>query len=94
MYTPDLLYTISIPFVNASCYIIYMKTPKTLDEAIINALCVGPLSEVRDRMYHHVKDFMAQKFGVAMLSPEVTSSPEVEKLIQSLFEALTKRGDL
>ncbi len=67
-----------------------MQTPKTLDEAITNALCVGPLSELRERLYNHVKDFMAQRFGVAYLGAR---DAEELKLLESLFEGLTKRSE-
>lgn len=59
-------------------------TPKTLDEAIENAICIGPLSELQERMYHHVRDFLAQKFGIAMLDQD-------ELQLEILFEAITRR---
>lgn len=61
-------------------------TPKTLDEAIHNGLCVGPLSEVVDRTKHCVRDYLAQRFGVAMLKAH---TPEQEALVCELWAAIT-----
>lgn len=62
-------------------------TPKTLDEAVEHAICIGPLREVRERSYHVFKDFLAQKFGVAYLN----ASPETLEVLQDLFDQLTQR---
>ncbi len=66
------------------------KTPRTLDEAILNAITIGPLSETAERTYHIMRDFISQKFGVAYLSPECLD-PKIEALLKSLFEGLTRR---
>lgn len=63
-------------------------TPKTLDEAIKFALCVGPLSSVVDRSYFHIKDFLAQRFGVAMLAE---NDPRVVELLETLFNEIVRR---
>lgn len=63
-------------------------TPKTLDEAILNAITIGPLSETPERLYHHVRDFMAQKFGIAYLGSKTVYT---EELLKNLFEGLTRR---
>jgi hypothetical protein len=63
-------------------------TPKTLDEAIEHAICIGPLYEVKNRSYFVLKDFMAQKFGVAYLG----ASPETLEVLQDLFKQLTQRA--
>lgn len=62
-------------------------TPAILDEAIRNALCVGPLSEVQSRLYSHIRDFMAQKFGVFYLHAE---GFELKRL-EELFKILVRR---
>ncbi len=59
-------------------------TPRFLDEAILNAITIGPLSETQERLYHHVRDFMAQKFGIAFLG---TKNNDADELLKSLFEA-------
>jgi len=64
-------------------------TPKTLDEAIMNAICIGPMNEVQERSYHVLRDFMAQKFSVAYLK---TDDPQAFKVLQDLFETLTARN--
>lgn len=64
----------------------YQGTPKTLDHAVYVALCVGPLSEIRERAYRVFKDFLAQRFGAAMLK-----HPECDKILKELFEKIVKR---
>lgn len=63
-------------------------TPKTLDEAIMRALMVGPLSQIKERSYLVLKDYLAQKFGVALL---LATTPEIESVLQVLFEEITRR---
>ena len=67
-----------------------MGTPKTLDEALVVAICIGALSEVQERSYHVFKDYMAQKFGVAYLKAD--GDEKLLKVLQELFEELTKRS--
>lgn len=63
-------------------------TPSTLDDAVTQALCVGPVSEIRDRSYCVLRDFMAQKFSVAMLKSDDEGTT---KILEDLFRELTKR---
>lgn len=62
-----------------------LGTPKTLQEAIDNGIMFGPLSGIRQNTFETVKDFLAQKFNVAMLK---AGAPEDEALRQ-LFKAIT-----
>ncbi|MDH4163308.1 MAG: hypothetical protein OEW15_11565 [Nitrospirota bacterium] len=64
-----------------------LGTPKTFDEALFRALCVGPLSEIRERSYRVFKDYLAQKFGTAMLQ-----HPEAEEILKKLFDDITRRS--
>lgn len=64
-------------------------TPKTLDEAIENFICIGPLNEMSERSYHVLRDFMAQKFGTAYL--EAGDDSQMLEILERLFRALTKR---
>ncbi len=65
------------------------RTPSTLDEAIADAISIGPLSEIHERTYHVIRDFMAQKFATAYMQ---VGNNEAELLIlQNLFEKLTRR---
>lgn len=64
-----------------------LSTPTILDDAIRNALCVGPLSEVQDRIYLHVRDFLAQRFGAYFLHAE---GWELQRL-EELFKLIVKR---
>lgn len=66
-----------------------MGTPKTLEEAIRNALCIGPLAGVEQRVYQHVRDFLSQKFGTAYL--ENHSEQEVVGILSSLFDKIVKK---
>lgn len=61
-------------------------TPKTLDEAIATAVSFGPLSGLKDRAHAILKDYLAQKFGVAMLK-----HPEHSEMLKQLFETICKR---
>lgn len=64
------------------------RTPKLLDEAILD-LCSVPLNRILELGFHIMKDFIAQKFGVAYLEVE---SPEEQKRLEKLFLSLTWRG--
>lgn len=66
-----------------------MGTPKTLDQAIELALCVGPMTEVKERMYVIIKDFLANKFQVSVLM--AVNNDVLEDQLKDLFEQLTKR---
>lgn len=66
-------------------------TPKTLREAVSNGLSsYRPDSSGRmdEHVELHVKDFLAQKFGAAMIS--ATEENEIE--LKRLYLALIKRG--
>lgn len=62
-----------------------LPTPKTLEEAIRNGMMYGPLNQVMERTYLHVKDFLAQRFGAAVLQ-----YPESEKALMELYERIIK----
>ena len=57
-------------------------TPKTLAEAIRNAGASPKETEL------HVKDYLAQHFGAAML----ISDDETALILKKLFERITKGG--
>ncbi len=72
---------------------------KTLDSAIKNAICIGPLNEVKERSYIVIKDFMANKFQLAIFrmgqwrdGSSTRHSPE--EILTELYESLTKRDQL
>jgi hypothetical protein len=58
---------------------IHTGTPKTIIEAINVGLTDGKLKE-------HVKDFLAQKFGVAML----LATPDEADRLRTLFQEIMK----
>lgn len=62
-------------------------TPNSLDNAIMNAICIGPVMKVPEHIYQHVRDFLAQKFCTAML----TADDECAKQLQDLFDEITRR---
>lgn len=62
-------------------------TPANLDQAIEQALCFGPMSEVKERLYLVIKDYIANKIQPFMF--EVHESKE--QMLSDLFELLTKR---
>lgn len=65
------------------------STPKTLEEAIENAICFGPANEVKERLYIHVRDFLSQRFGVPYLKHH--SDPEMMSALSDLFTAIVRR---
>ena len=63
-------------------------TPKSLAEAIQNALCEtksGP--DVVSEFHSHIKDFLAQKFSVAMMK---TENAETEVALRALWKEILK----
>lgn len=61
--------------------------PKNLDEAIASALCVGPLSQIRERAHAVFRSYLSMKFGAKMLE-----HPECERVLNELFHDITKRN--
>lgn len=69
-------------------------TPRNLDEALFIGLAnytFGSLNDLKDNAYGTVKDFMAQKFTKAYMDAD-KFGPEVVKVFENLFMALTKRS--
>lgn len=66
-------------------------TPKTLDEAIAMALCTGELKHIPDGLYHAIKDFLSQEFGVAILTSDLKTEFEITKSLKRLFHNITRR---
>lgn len=62
-----------------------MGTPKTLQEAIDRALLLGPMSGIRERTKHAVIDYLAQKFGVALMKNQ---SPEAQNILDDLWKQI------
>ncbi len=61
-------------------------TPKFLEDAINNALCIGPLKDTVPKLRNHIADFLSQKFGA-----EILNHPEHEELLMELFHKCTER---
>lgn len=62
-------------------------TPANLDQAIEQALCFGPMSEVKERLYLVIKDYIANKIQPFMFEAHESK----EQMLSDLFEILTKR---
>lgn len=62
-------------------------TPKNLKEALMVAICLRPLKDVMDDAPSIIKDFLAQKFGAALLKAE--NQQEVDA-IKELWEQIIK----
>ncbi len=60
-------------------------TPKNLREAITQGLCCGPLSEIEDRMYWVIRDFLAQRFGAKMLDSTMDHAESLDKLYKLII---------
>jgi len=68
------------------------STPKTIDEALVDILCIRPPEGKRldDHAYDVLRDFMAQKFTVAFAKAD--GNEKALEILNDLFEKLTKRG--
>jgi hypothetical protein len=69
-----------------------LVSAQTLDEAIWQALCAGPLNQIPERAYSILADFLAQKFAVAYLRA-AKSEVDTSSIIQDLFDECTRRND-
>lgn len=65
--------------------------PKTLDEAIMNALCVGVLKDCPERIYQHVRDFLAQKFGTSIVASDLRLDINNSERLKRLFDEIVIR---
>lgn len=65
-------------------------TPKYMREMIQRSLCIGPLIHLESRAYDHIKDFLSQKFGVAMLHASNQGDLKTEALLKELFDEIVK----
>lgn len=63
-------------------------TPRTLKEAIEQAVCVGALSELEQRSFEVLKDFIAQKFMIAYL--KARKDEKALKILKETFHSLTR----
>lgn len=61
-------------------------TPATLDDAIIDGITIGPLSQASYRMRIVLRDFLAQKFAKSLL--ECDNAIE-EAMLEDLWFAIT-----
>lgn len=63
-------------------------TPKTLDDAIRMARYIGPMKNLEERTYWAVRDFLAQRFGTAVLEHKGS-----ENVLMELFGRIVKRQE-
>lgn len=61
-------------------------TPQTIDELIVNEMCIGTAATFRERMKNGMRDYLAQKFGVAMMKAH---TPEQQAMLEDLWLAIT-----
>jgi len=64
-------------------------TPRNLDEVILLYCPHGTNDKVRETIYWGIRDFLAQRFGVAYM--ELSHDPAAFAIVERLFELLTKR---
>lgn len=62
-------------------------TPRTLSGAIALGFIAGAPREIRESLRSHVRDFLAQRFSVAMLKSE--SKDEIDR-IQELWTEIMR----
>jgi len=66
-----------------------MATPKTLEEAVVQAFSTSiPLCDLHENARNVMKDYMAQKFTVAFIKAEA-SIPAAVPLLEELYSKLT-----
>lgn len=64
-----------------------LGTPKTLYEAVSHALCIGPLDKMHERTRQVMRDYLSQKFGVAILAAgDDEEADRLEKLFKSIVD--------
>lgn len=61
-------------------------TPKSIDETILNAMCIGIASTFPERMKQGFRDYLAQKFCVALMK---CHTPEQKAIVEDLWFAVT-----
>lgn len=64
-----------------------LGTPKTLEEAIFHILVFGPVSKIQEKAPAIIRDFLAQKFNVAMLQ-----NPDKADMLKALFEEIVREA--
>ena len=60
-----------------------MGTPKSLQEAINNAICIGPMKGMDERLHAHVRDYISQKFTTMMFK-----DPKNSDMLMTLFKRI------
>lgn len=60
-------------------------TPKTLRQAVEETMTMGPAKEIPDRMQENVRDYLAQRFNVAMF--QALNEGEADRLMK-LFKSI------
>lgn len=65
-----------------------MGTPTNLEEVVVNIACFRPPEGIapQDHWRGIIRDYLAQKFGVALLKAH---TPEQEALLKELWKSLT-----
>lgn len=64
--------------------------PKTLDEAITNAICIAPLNLMHERACQAAIDFVTARFVEAMIDNE--SDDRAKAILTDLFVKIIERG--
>lgn len=64
-----------------------LGTPKTLEEAIFHILVSGPVSKIQEKGPAVIRDFLAQKFNVAMFQ-----NPDKADMLKALFEEIVREA--
>jgi hypothetical protein len=68
-------------------------TPKYLDDAIANAICIGPASETPDRLYYNVKDLAAQRFGACILELQAQHMDAAAEIVMRYYNGFIRREE-
>lgn len=65
--------------------ILKMGTPNTLKEAFRRAVCIGSGKQITDEGHLIIQDFLAQKFGAAMIKE---SDQNAIRALEDLWKAV------
>jgi len=66
----------------------FFGEPKSIEEAVMYAVMVGPMSGLQTRVRDGLRNFLAQKFQAAITE---ASDDEAEKLLKLWFEITGER---
>lgn len=65
-----------------------LPTPKSMTEALRHGMLIGPMREMEQRTWWCMRDYLAQKFGVAMMEAANAGNANLELKLEALFKEI------